>query len=197
MLEEIPTPMPGANDLILKAMLYASGELDPEEASAFELRLGEDQAARDALCQAVELTQSLAPEEPPGPDPSYRNQVRQRLRQRRRQRMSMSHSPTSFFGHPAFWSIIGAAVAILLIVIISQMIAHLEVQPPPRGPSVTQPQTSPGSPSSSVPDPAGVANTWADLNNTERLEKLQTEMDRLRLSTRPPAALNPSTESPP
>lgn len=195
MLEEIPTPMPGSNDLILKAMLYASGELDPEEMAAFELRLGEDQAARDALCQAVELTQSLAPETPPGPDPSYRNQVRQRLRQRRRQRLSMSHSPTTFFGHPAFWSIVGAAVAILLIVLISQMMASLET-PPPRSPSVTQPQTSPGTQSSSALSPADLANVWADLNNTERLQQVQTEHDR-RSWIRPLAALQVLTETPP
>lgn len=194
MLEEIPTPTPGANDLILKAMLYASGELDADEAAAFELRLGEDQAARDALCQAVELTQSLTPEEPAGPDPAYRSQVRQRLRQRRRQRLSLSHSAPSFFGHPAFWSIAGAAAAILLIVLISQLIAHLEEQKP-RGPNVTQPQTPPGTPSSAAPHPAAVANAWADLNNTDRLQQVQSETSRLRFSTRPPSAL--SRETPP
>ena len=37
------------------ALLYAAGELDEDEAAAFEKRLGEDQAVREALAQAVRL----------------------------------------------------------------------------------------------------------------------------------------------
>jgi hypothetical protein len=39
---------------------YAAGELDAAEAESFEQRLADDQAAREALARAVELTQVVA-----------------------------------------------------------------------------------------------------------------------------------------
>ena len=41
------------------ALLYSTGELDEIEAADFERRLAEDQAARDALCQAVIASEDL------------------------------------------------------------------------------------------------------------------------------------------
>ncbi len=66
-------------DDVALALLYAGGRLSPGEAEAFERRLGEDQGTRDALCRAVELTQSLTGR-PLRPRPDYRDRVRQRLR---------------------------------------------------------------------------------------------------------------------
>jgi ferric-dicitrate binding protein FerR (iron transport regulator) len=66
-------------DEVTLALLYAGGRLSPEDAEAFERRLGEDQQARDALCRAMELVQSLAGR-PLRPRPDYRERVRQRLR---------------------------------------------------------------------------------------------------------------------
>lgn len=137
MPDELAFADSGPDDLVLKAMLYASGELDPTETAAFELRLGEDQAARDALCQAVQLTSGVTG--PAAPDPAYRSHVRQRLRQRRRQRLAQSHQ-LPYFAHPAFWGIFGAVVAIFLMLIISHVIASLEPAP---GPRPTAPQTTP------------------------------------------------------
>jgi len=42
------------------AFRYAAGELDAAEAEAFEVRLSDQQAAREALARAVELTQIVA-----------------------------------------------------------------------------------------------------------------------------------------
>jgi hypothetical protein len=50
----------GDDALALQALLYASGELEEAEAAEFEERLAADQTARDALCQAVQLTETLA-----------------------------------------------------------------------------------------------------------------------------------------
>lgn len=54
------------NDLAWKAFRYIAGEMNPDEVVDFEDRLGEDQAARDAVADAVELTQAtcaaLAPQ---------------------------------------------------------------------------------------------------------------------------------------
>ncbi len=71
---------PSGNDLHLQAFLYASGELDKSAAVSFERRLAEEQAAREALCQAVLLWQPLGRQTDSGPDPVYRECVRQRLR---------------------------------------------------------------------------------------------------------------------
>ncbi len=48
------------NDLDWLAFCYAAGELDAAEAEQFEARLADDQAAREALARAVELTQTVA-----------------------------------------------------------------------------------------------------------------------------------------
>ncbi|MEX2173813.1 MAG: hypothetical protein WD872_05585 [Pirellulaceae bacterium] len=48
------------HDLDWLAFCYAADELSPTEAAAFEHLLGTDQSAREALAQAVELTQAIA-----------------------------------------------------------------------------------------------------------------------------------------
>ena len=48
------------NQLEWTAFCYASGELTPAETEQFELRLADDQEAREALARAVELTQVVA-----------------------------------------------------------------------------------------------------------------------------------------
>ena len=48
------------NDLDWRALCYAAGELDAPAAEEFELRLADDQAAREALARAVELTHTIA-----------------------------------------------------------------------------------------------------------------------------------------
>ncbi len=138
MAEELVPPGSAEDELVLQAMLYASGELDAEQAAAFEMLLTEDQTARDALCKAVELTQSLTGQEP-APDPAYRSRVRHRLRQRRRHRRGLQDQDGSFTQHPAFWSILGAAIAVLLMVLISFIVAHISASTPPTAPG-TQPQ---------------------------------------------------------
>jgi hypothetical protein len=47
-------------DLHWTAFLYVAGELSPEQSSSFELRLAEDQDAREAVAFAVELAGALA-----------------------------------------------------------------------------------------------------------------------------------------
>jgi len=48
------------HDLDWLAFCYAAGELDAADAERFEARLADDQAAREALARAVELTQTVA-----------------------------------------------------------------------------------------------------------------------------------------
>jgi len=48
------------HDLDWLAFCYAAGELDQADAELFEARLADDQAAREALARAVELSQTVA-----------------------------------------------------------------------------------------------------------------------------------------
>jgi len=50
---------PASNDLDWLAFRYVAGELPDDEAASFESLLADDQAARDAVVQAVELSQTI------------------------------------------------------------------------------------------------------------------------------------------
>jgi hypothetical protein len=132
------------NDLALQALLYASGELDEPDAALFEQRLGEDQEAREALLQAVQYNLTAQGQPSAAPDPEYRDRVRQRLRQRKR--LLRSRGGQSAFGPAALWCVLGAIVAILMMLVLSHMALHR--QP-------TAPASQPGSKideSASLPD---------------------------------------------
>jgi anti-sigma-K factor RskA len=125
--------------LALQALLYASGELEEAEAVAFEERLADDQAARDALCQAVQLTETLAGNPEVRPNPAYRARVRRRLRQRRRLRETLAGT-LRLTTNPFLWTLIGLTLAIVLIVAVVHMIAVMHApatQPGPTAPSPT------------------------------------------------------------
>jgi hypothetical protein len=102
-------------DVNVQAFLYANGELNGVEAMCFERRLAEEQAAREALSQAVFLCQRLGASTG-GPDPIYRERVRRRLRpqhsadrlvgQRRGER-----------GHSVIWCVLGAAAVLLFFAV--------------------------------------------------------------------------------
>jgi len=47
------------NELDWTAFCYAAGELTPAETERFELRLAEEQPAREALARAIEITQAV------------------------------------------------------------------------------------------------------------------------------------------
>ena len=157
------------DELALQALLYASGELEGEELAVFEHRLGQEQAARDALAQAVELTLTMSGE-PAGPDPALRQRIRHRLRQRRRHRNSLSQSAT-FLGHPALWSAIGALVAVLVIVIIGQM-AALSLNPDPPNP--------PAQPVLTIDE----AIIWSDLHDGDHLNQVRDEEQKRKVEER-------------
>src|SRR5579862_9655933 len=104
-------------NLAALALLYANNEMDAADAAAFERRLSDDQRAREALCQAVELAKALEGCPTPMPNPSYRQAVRLRLQPQGFWQRVASRRP--YRGHPAFWSALGAA-AVLLAVCVNQ-----------------------------------------------------------------------------
>jgi anti-sigma factor RsiW len=162
---------PGAHDseeprqpLAVQALLYASGGLAEADAAAFERRLAEDQASREALAQAVPLALALRGQAVSPPNPAYRARVRQRLLPRR------------FRGHPAFWAGLGAAAAVLVMLGLGA-VPRLPPQPPPVLPDSLQGARPPGGET----DKASVtAEVWAELQNPEHLLKAHDEEMRRR-----------------
>lgn len=160
MLDE-PAPGESAPDeLTLQALLYASGELDAPDAARFELRLGQDQEARDALLQAVQMTSMGQPAV--APDPEYRDRVRQRLRQRKR--MLRTHAQGSTFGPAALWCVLGAIAAVLVMLVVSHMLVHQGGTTTP-----TAPTTAPAERSLSLEE-----RSFQQLDRVRRLEEEAT-----------------------
>ncbi|HXG09355.1 MAG TPA: hypothetical protein VNK04_06160 [Gemmataceae bacterium] len=101
-------------ELARQAFLYARDALGPAEAAAFERRLGEDQAAREALRRAARL-RLIRSGRPDRPDPSYRERVRQRLMPGAAARLVRRRM---YSGHPALWCALGVAATILVVVLV-------------------------------------------------------------------------------
>jgi anti-sigma-K factor RskA len=117
------------DDLFL-ARLYAAGELDESAAAAFECRLADDQAARDALCAAVRDREVTADPCGPVPDPRYRERVRQRLHKPAWRRVV---GRVGYREHPSLWAVAGAATAALVLLSIRSGLrpADEPATPPP------------------------------------------------------------------
>src|SRR5262249_52429152 len=86
------------------ALRYAAGDLGPAEASEFEALLATDQAARDALSDAVRLPAGPLGQPPPEPHRSFRAAIRERL---------FGWCPSwlarrAYRGHPFVWVVLGA-----------------------------------------------------------------------------------------
>jgi anti-sigma-K factor RskA len=141
------------------ALLYASGVLEDKAAAAFEQRLGEDQAARETLCQAVQLLHVLCLQPAVEPNPAYREEVRRRLRQQRPR--------NRYRGHPLLWAILGAAAAAVLLLFLPTGLC------PHRAPSSTDPIAAP---------PAAAS----DVDGRRRAQPHEESRRRLRVEEHPP-----------
>lgn len=153
-------------DLALLALLYSSGELEGDEAAAFEARLAVDQEARDALAQAVQLSLTAAGERC-APDATWREETKRRLLQRASlwQRLA---GPRVYRGHPAVWSIFGALAASLVLSLMpAPPASHESVQAEPV-PALTLPS-------------AEEAIFWSEITNSDHLVKAHDEEARRKL----------------
>lgn len=160
-----------------RAFLYAAGEMDAAEAADFERRLGEEQGLREALAQAVELLRALDGLAPAVPRPAYREQVRRRLRPRRGWWHLMQRR--TYRGHPALWSALGAAAALLAVFALSpggQSAAPQAVAPAPVA-QTPQPEVAE---EADVPATIEMAETWAHLLNSDHLARAHEEENRRR-----------------
>lgn len=100
--------LPPTDELPLTALRYAAGELPPAEAVAFEARLAHDQAAREALGEAIRLSAAALDRPAPAPDPLGREVVRDALRPTV---LSWLFPRRPYRGHPLAWAVLGGAVA--------------------------------------------------------------------------------------
>jgi len=165
----------GADDLAAQAFLYASGELSGAEARRFEHRLAEDQAAREALCQAVELARALQGLTMPRPGPGYRANVRARLLPAAACcRFLAARRP--YRGHPALWSVAGALAATLLILCLQHGAAEGRAVPPTEQGELIAAVEQPDDQDDSVMK----AVVWADLHTGDHLARVRDDRARRR-----------------
>jgi hypothetical protein len=93
-----------SNELDWTAFCYAAGELSPAEGAAFEQRLATDQAAREALARAVELTQAVAMAETLEP-------------------VVVVRAERSLWGRRLAWMAVGSAASLLAAALVSALVA--------------------------------------------------------------------------
>jgi hypothetical protein len=156
------------DDLALRAYLYSSGELNDGEREAFERQLAVDQAARDALADAVQMS-ALATGASPRPDPAYRARVRLRLRPVWWRRV---FARRNYRGHPLLWIVAGAAASLLLSLTILRPAPEVRVI---ETPVVQSPADGDDSPDDAL---QGAAFIWAELSNAEHAVKSHAEESR-------------------
>jgi hypothetical protein len=196
---------PAEPTLQATALRYAAGDLTPLEAAAFEARLAHDQEARDALGEAVRLSAAALGQAPPEPHRSFRAAIRERL---------VGWCPAwlarrAYRGHPLAWAGVGAvAVAACTLVGLSladrepapgeQLAPAAAVAPAPRP---AEPAPGPREAESFVAatpaPPCGdsVAEIWANLSDTESVEKAHDDEMKWRQKLRDAGALHPGRPS--
>jgi hypothetical protein len=170
------------------AFRYASGEMDAPEAADFERRLGDEQPLRESLCQAVELLQTLEGLAPPTPPLEYRARVRQRLGTRSKWWCRLAR-PRTYRGHPALWSGLGAATALLAILILSSALSsadrHARTATHDATPIPVAKHMNPDPPApphEEADDDAtlGIAELWASMDSGDHLARAHEEELRRR-----------------
>ena len=165
------------------ALRFAAADLSPAESEAFEARLATDEAAQDALAEAVRLSAAAIGQAAPAPHRSFRDRVRARVR--------------GYRGHPLAWSALGAvAVAVAAVV-------GLQLTPPAHVPEIVAAPVE--SPEVAVsPEPRAVvavaddahhpttAEIWAELSTPEHVEKAHDDEIRRRQRMRDIHTLHPT-----
>ena len=158
-----------------RAFLYASGEMDDVESAAFERRLGEDQGLRESLCQAMELMRTLQGLSPLTPSPSYRQSVRERLKLPSRSRGWLARR--TYRGHPALWSLVGAAAALLIVLTIPPAWSSRSQQA--ATPIAEQTKPIDAEPTSGLTT-IEMAEMWSSMHNSDHLARAHDEENRRR-----------------
>ncbi|MFO0822865.1 MAG: hypothetical protein U0792_07060 [Gemmataceae bacterium] len=184
------------------ALRYAAGDLNPNESAEFELLLADDQAARDALSEAVRLSAAALGQAPPTPHHTFRAAIRDRL---------SGWCPSwlrrgAYRGHPLVWSSLGAAVVFACTIVGLSFDTEPEPAaktpvavstPAPHAPSAVAAEVAPapretetfaavstgsaacGESATHTPT-VSIAELWAELSTPEHAEKTHDEELRWR-----------------
>jgi hypothetical protein len=163
-----------------QAILYASGEMDRGEAARFEQRLANEQEAREALADAVEVLSWQR--EPIGPNPAYRDHVVHRLRSMRGVSAWISWRPL----------LTGAVAAAVLFCAVE--LGRLTFWRP-AAPNETRDLAAPPVDEATV---VPVEAIYSDLSNVERVARVREEQQSRRqrhddLRIHSPLDLSPAT----
>ncbi|MCS6850244.1 MAG: hypothetical protein NZ700_03625 [Gemmataceae bacterium] len=158
-----------SDSLVGQALLYVSGELDPGQEAAFERLVESDQAAREALCQAVALSGALAGR-PVVPNPAYRQKVRERLLRARTAHRGKGH-------RSAAWALVGAVAAAVVWVVLRPT-GPPGPEAPEQPPVVATPSPEPQEAVAEDDHSLDVANLWVEMSEPTHLEKACDEEAR-------------------
>lgn len=174
-------PEPTNEPLALEAtaLRYAARTLSSAESASFEARLAGDQAARDALSEAVRLSAAALKQDAPSPGRSFRSNLRRRLARH---------------GNPLVWLGIGAGVvaaaAVFAVRVADRSAPADTVQVAPQTPVAPAPRraapvvekhdepTEPVSAENSD-DMRKAAEIWAELSTPDHVEKAHDDEARL------------------
>jgi hypothetical protein len=97
------------NDMLsLTALKYAAGDMGSVDEAAFELKLAEDQEAREALSEAVRLS-AAAVGQPMTPDPLFREAVIEQAKPSN-SLIGRLFARRPYRGHPLTWTATGATM---------------------------------------------------------------------------------------
>jgi hypothetical protein len=227
---DCPTPgskETGIDPIFLQslALRYAAGELTSCDSEAFEARLATDQAARDALSEAVRLSAAALGQPSPAPTTCLRATIRERL---------LGWSPAwlarrYYRGHPMVWAGVGAlVVAFCTIIGLTQNnFEPAEALSPVMSVPTTPAQTATVDPANQAPEPrphhteemattvnpdhsiksqgscddehgckSSVAEIWAELSTPDHVEKMHEEELRWRHKLRDIGAVHPGRPMP-
>jgi hypothetical protein len=170
---------PADDNLALQAFLFVSDELEDSQAEAFLRRLAEEQAAREALSQAVYAAGCLAGRTPAQPNPAYRAGVRQRL--------TAATPPViaggrrAYRGHPLLWAGLGAAAMYVVSAgSWSWSPPRMDVPSPPPVILAEHPTAPRPAPAAPVEEWIPAAEVWAVLHTPDRLARVNDEEERRR-----------------
>ncbi len=170
------------------ALRYAAGDLNPEEVSAFEARLAEDQDARDALAEAVRLSAQAIGQKPPAPHPAARAAIRARLALRLARGQQLAYAALGATAVAAC-TLIGLALAERTeaespdAAPATAATTHHVAEP---APAVTPPKEAAAPAVSTHPTDTtrSVAEIWADLSTPDHVERARDDELRWRQRVR-------------
>lgn len=159
--------------LALRALFYAADLLERNEATAFELLLGENQEVRDALARAASYLYGGGGAEPVRPDPAYRQRVLQKMP--RPSLLAWLFSRRSYRGHPLLWCAASAAAAVVGVLTFLSPPAEEAVPGP--GPLPLVKQIKPAEAPALDPEEASTAEAliWAEFPQAEHLLRVHEE----------------------